>query len=98
MSDGARELEFHPTKMSYTPGEKITATAAGNPAPTFVWSYVEGKGHPSSSGNTLTVTPSMSFHIYSCNASNTLVNGAIMSVTKIITFSVTGKKLLFGKL
>ena len=74
------------------PGEQVHATAEGNPPPDYVWHKLTGGGPAFISGNTLTVTESMEgSNSYRCEATNTLINRAVIRNNKIINFSVTSK-------
>ena len=85
---------FHTDLQSrdYNPGHLIKATADGRPTPTFLWTRLEGEGPASVSGDTLTITEAMKgSNIYNCTATNTLVNGNVMSETITVSFTVMGK-------
>ena len=86
-------MTLSPVKETYTPNEVITATSDGRPEPGFLWTRLEG-GDPAATvtGPRLTITADMKgFNRYLCNASNTLINGEVKSVTKTVNFTVTGK-------
>ena len=79
--------------LELRPGEQVHATAEGHPPPDYEWHKLTGGGPALISGNTLTVTESMEgSNSYRCEATNTLVNGAVKRTNKIINFSVTSKK------
>ena len=92
ISVGVKSLYTDLQSRDYNPGHQIKATADGRPVPTFLWTRLSGGGPASVPGDTLTITEAMKgSNIYNCTATNTLVNGNVMSETKIVIFTVTGK-------
>ena len=95
ISDGARNLEIYPHKSTYSPDEQITATADGEPAASFSWTRLSGRGAACVISNHLIISASMEgSNSYQCIASNTLINGNFMSETRLFNFTVIGDLFL----
>ena len=74
------------------PGEKLTCSASGKPAPTYQWIKLAGQGQPDvlNRADLIVKSEMEEENTYACVASNTVGN-EVKSMRENVTFTVFGE-------
>jgi len=86
-----RNLQISPRRPTYSPGEKLSCTAEGNPLPSYQWTDTDVDNGIVASGSNLIIENAVNATTYTfrCTATNHF-NGKQHNITDDITFTVTG--------